>query len=1857
MKTMKMHFSRIASLVIFAALCLLPVRHAVADASASSQLSVDSLSITPDAGTFLLLFSWEPSVFAQAGSDNQYLSGNGTVNATGDYSSANGQVSTPLTLTLDVSGQGNAGAEVPGQIDASDSAVGLSSMVSTFEITGGSGSVNVSFSTLLTGALSVFTDEYGQSAYAEGVLTLEVDGTPVLFNDTYFDIGPSSSDGTSLLTTLTGSMSLQYDTPYDLGLYLDTEAIVSNVPEPAAGTLVLAGMILLGVVGALKKQKAMETVARGLVRLVAAAAPLWLGANASAMYIGAEAPDVCLTCGLPSTRQSGGNVQMSLSEGNLREDYSGPSIKSSGGSTLPFNLVYNSYNADNSRAQVNTGLGYGWTHSFNIFLFQQRSHMFRMDGEGRVTQYRFTGRNSYVPDVGYFETLTHNPDGSFTITNKAQSWWRFESVAGTPYYVGGPIYRLTEMGDRNQNVTTLSYSNGLLVLITDTYGRSLSLGYTNQYKLDRVADPLGRVTRFQYDSQFRMPVSITDPAGKVVRYTYNSQYQLTRKIDRDGRIYFYTYRYQRPFSVIDGAGQTYFSLANPSNWSVNHNSLALNLELQYSPSTTTNTDGLGKVWRYQYDTNGYITRVTAPNGSTTAYAYNPLRLLSAKTDADGNVTTYQYDAQGNRTNVTDALGEVTTYTYDPLFNQVTSMTDPNGRVTTYQYDASGNRTNTIDPLGQTNSYSYDTHGNMISQVDKLGRATTYSYDAAGNLTNMVDALSNVTLFTYDAVGNRVSTTDPLGRTTTYAYDGLNRMVDRTNALGGVTAYTYDGIGHLTQQTDPNGNTTTYAYDTRGRLSATTDALGGEITYTYDANDNRLSVTNQLGWPTTYTYDTLNRPIAITDALGRLTTTTYDAVGNATNSMDANGHVTTYTYDSLNRRVTTTDALGNVTRYDYSSIGGPPCCSPTVGSSLVTRLDDPNGHVTFYKYDELDRLTRTIRKANDTNDVINSGDAVTTYTYDPVDNRTSVAEPNGNVTTNFYDGLNRLTLTVNAAGDTTTYTYDPVGNQATQTAPNGNVITNAYDALNRTISVYDAVGRVTSYGYDAVGNRLSTTNGDGNATTYTYDALNRQTSAMDPLGQTTTFAYDAVGNRTNVTDRLGNVTTYAYDGLNRQVGATDALGNVTTTTYDAVGNVTHLTDANGHTTTYTYDALNRRTIETYPDAPPNSRTNVYDAVGNLIGRLDQNGQVTFYAYDGLYFLTNRSYAPSGANDSFTYDLSGRVLSANRNGWLDTFTYDGANRLIGATQNGRVITYSYDIPGRRQTNTYPSGRTLNYAYDVRNRLVTLNDTTPNPPIAAYTYDANNLVITRAGRNNTLATYTYDADNRITSLEHSNAVSRIAGFGYAYDAEGNKYYEQKRHDPGDSEAYGYDVLNRLTSYDVGALSGFVIPSPFIAKLWSLDPLGNWNIVTSNTVPELRTHGPANELLTINANLLTYDANGNLIQDPAYNYFYDEENRLTEVQRISDSAIVGRYFYDALGRRVVKITDPAGTPATNVFFYDNARLIESQDAGGTTQATYTYGNYIDEVLTMDRGGQTYYYHQNALWTPQALTDSSGAAVERYTYDAYGQVIVLDAAYTPLALNAWGTPHSAVGNPWLFTGRELDEESGLYFYRARYYDANKGRFLQRDPLEYVDGMNLYEYVSDRPTYDVDPRGLARELKWDTFSGPDAGKCGKIEWVIQWELSEESKKGGHIVQYMVFRWEVKKCDGTAKPGVPAGPLRYWEAWPVFSGSTTAQPTHDAWASEGKPIGGKCTKGWVSITGKARFYEGLNRLPGSFVENNPGTAAGGLPSVLDSQVSSTYRNYFNDPKASGTAPVEREFEFKWDCCPNTERDTEVVKRTR
>ena len=177
---------------------------------------------------------------------------------------------------------------------------------------------------------------------------------------------------------------------------------------------------------------------------------------------------------------------------------------------------------------------------------------------------------------------------------------------------------------------------------------------------------------------------------------------------------------------------------------------------------------------------------------------------------------------------------------------------------------------------------------------------------------------------------------------------------------------------------------------------------------------------------------------------------------------------------------------------------------------------------------------------------------------------------------------------------------------------------------------------------------------------------------------------------------GNPTTYTYDAINRRLTITDA--QPATTSYPVRPgrqSDSAITDANGHTTSFAYDTVNRKISETYPDLSHNTITWTYDKVGNVMTRTDQKSQITTYTYSDLYFLTESSLSPVGT-DTFTYDLSGRVLTGNTTsrhaGWNETFPTMALTALCRAFRIAQTISYVYNIPGRTRTLTYPGGRTI-------------------------------------------------------------------------------------------------------------------------------------------------------------------------------------------------------------------------------------------------------------------------------------------------------------------------------------------------------------------------------------------------------------------------------------------------------------------------------------------------------------------------------------------------------------------------------------
>jgi RHS repeat-associated protein len=163
--------------------------------------------------------------------------------------------------------------------------------------------------------------------------------------------------------------------------------------------------------------------------------------------------------------------------------------------------------------------------------------------------------------------------------------------------------------------------------------------------------------------------------------------------------------------------------------------------------------------------------------------------------------------------------------------------------------------------------------------------------------------------------------------------------------------------------------------------------------------------------------------------------------------------------------------------------------------------------------------------------------------------------------------------------------------------------------------------------------------------------------------------------------------------------------------------------------------------------------------------------------------------------------------------------------------------------------------------------------------------------------------------------------------------------------------------------------------------------------------------------------------------------------------------FKYDPFGRRIQK-SSPLGT--TN-YLYDGTNPVETIDQNGNVLARYTQGRGVDEPLSELFSSTTSYYDSDGLGSITSLSNSAGVVANTYTYDSFGKLTALT-----------GT----LANPIRYTGRELDAETGIYYYRARFYDPGVGRFLSEDRIGNDEGSNLYPYVRNAPTQFRDPTGL-----------------------------------------------------------------------------------------------------------------------------------------------------------------------------------------
>jgi len=785
--------------------------------------------------------------------------------------------------------------------------------------------------------------------------------------------------------------------------------------------------------------------------------------------------------------------------------------------------------------------------------------------------------------------------------------------------------------------------------------------------------------------------------------------------------------------------------------------------------------------------------------------------------------------------------------------------------------------------------------------------------------------------------------------------------------------------------------------------------------------------------------------------------------------------------TLSSSVSVTDSLGNPTGYAAEVIGGEwlPVSSTGSGCSSCTMRGtiqltyDSRGNVltrtnelgakTTYTYDSNNNVTSvSVPIAPDTY-------ATTSYTYNTFGEVLTTTDPMGNVTTNTYDANgNLLTVTTpkpngSTAASVTQFAYNSLGELTQITDPLNNVTKLTYYSTGLIDTITDAQQNVTTYAYDTHGNRTSVTDALQNQTTFAYDAGDRLKTITYPGSTgTTTFTYDIRGRRTSVTDQNGKTTTYAYDDADRLTSVTDAAspGNVTTYGYDTENNLTSIQDANNHTTTFAYDAFGRVTKTTFPSTL--SEYYYYDAVGNLIQKTDRKNQTVTYTYDQLNRLLQKGY-PDSTAVNYTYDNDSRLTQVTDPTGTYQFTFDNMGRLTQATTQytfltGRNFTtsYSYDAASNRTGFTDPENGSTSYAYDTLNRLQTLT-----PPTAfsgsgnfGFSYDALSRRTQMTRPNGLKSVYAYDNLSRLLSVLHQSGSTTLDGATYTVDNAGNRTAKTDQYANVTSN-YTYDPIYELTQ---------VTQATNTTESYTYDAVGN-RLSSLGVSPY--SVNVSNELTSTPSTTYTYDSNGNtstkVNSSGTTQYFWDFENRLSSVTLPGSGGTVS-FKYDPFGRRIEKMSPTT----TSIFAYDGDNLIEETNSSGAVVARYAQTQNIDEPLAMLRSSTTSYFHADGLGSVTSLSNAAGSIANTYTYDSFGKLTASSGSLV---------------NPFQYTARESDSETGLYYYRARYYDSYAGRFLSEDPLEFGAAVDFYTYVSQSPTNLIDLSGRQEATPVATGAG------------------------------------------------------------------------------------------------------------------------------------------------------------------------------
>jgi len=1336
------------------------------------------------------------------------------------------------------------------------------------------------------------------------------------------------------------------------------------------------------------------------------------------------------------------------------------------------NALLLEYRADGRITNVADGLGrnlsFTYTATGNLLAVSDgaRTTGFGCDAQGALI--------SVTNPLGYVTTCIYDPVNSHTNGQGALMTGIQHPRGNVPYTQAynsnGQVVSQTSAcgGMSSFSYTTTVY--GETTQIDDPQG-SLVHNHLNWSRATNLVDQAGNGFGISYQTERNLPTRIRDRCGQASSFQYDfHSCRLTNVIHRDGATTTYSYVTTTQVFTNRETGTNTVEFDFQDLCAIRHpDGSTEEFHRDARGNVTSYVNRAGAVWTTTFNERGQPLTASRPGGGVQVFTYNPDGTLASEADSDTGAIIYTYDALRRRIRETRPNGGQTGFALDGL-DRIVTITNTAGGTTSFQYDPNGICTNTAEPAGYT----------RMRQTDLMNR-----------VTNCADSLGPLAAISYDSMGRPVIETDPAG-TNHYHYDDRGWLTNLTRA-GRTWSWSYDPEGHVAQVVSPSGNCTVYQRDPMGRVTNTIDGLGNAQSSSHDRMGRRILFTDRNGLVTHFSHEPGGQVAGISNALGATASLGYNADGLITTATDFDGRITTAGYTPMGRLAAITNALGEVTGYAYDTAGRlirtdfpdgtHESLAYDLAGRLISRTDrgtnvwtcgynargdlvavtNPAGGITLRDYLS-DGTLKWIRDSDVTNiffvgdgarrlvEVIVPGGAGIHYEYNAHHEITAIVDANSNRTDYAYDSEGRVVSETDAHGHSLQYEYDPVGRVTSIVDRTGARSCYEYDAAGRLTAAADPAGVRVQYGWDP-GNRLTSATLGGQTWTRIYDTAGRLTAHSTPLNRTTSLIRDAAGRLAGHVDPMGRTNLIARDSMGRITAVTDPAGRARVFSCDSRGLLVAAAATGQAAARYERDALGNVIRVTDPNS--NAWTFSYSSMGALLGMADPLGRSNVLMRNARGQISGILY-PDGAASTTHYDPAGNVTAAvYSTGLILPYAYDHQSRLIGADG----IALQRDPEGRT-TNTISTsdGRAFGAAYDGAGRLA-----------AAY-YDGALTV-----------TYIYNTTNGL--LESVSDSSSGAAVWFSYDAD--RRLTGITRGNGQHAAFTLDDAGRITRIQDGTLTDVQYEYDAAGRLTAEE--GTYPLEAgANLDPETNsfTYDPAAQ---ISSSGFVYDARGRLTNAPGRRFVWDAASRLIDADGIQ---IAYDGFHDVLQKTAA---------GTTIRYYHNravrpASIVAERDETAGTFVRYyvwTPAGQLLYAIDTASGNKPRYYHFDRIGSTLAITDENGQVTDAYAYTPFGRIVRRQGASTQ--------PFTFVGRHGI---RQQDADGTLYQMRARYYNAQTGGFLSRDPgwPELFDArkINPYAYAGNDPVGRIDCNG-----RW--WMGPDIDPLpddADVTMLSNWQLTE-----------------------------------------------------------------------------------------------------------------------------------------------------------